>query len=283
MSRRGLPTATLRPPADRRFHRPDVIRRERRRRLARVAGRVLKWGVPIAAVTLVAVALVHAALRSPLFAVRQVTVNGNARLSAAAVERLAGDVRGQNIFAVDLAAARERVLTSPWVADVTLARVLPSTLVVDVVERVPMAIARVGDRLFLVDDAGVVIDAYGPAYRDLDLPLVDGLVAASGDRPAADAERASLSRALFTSLRDRPDLGRRVSEIDVSSDDDAVVLLDNDPTRLHLGDRAFVERLTRYLELAPTLADRFSAVDYVDLRFGDRVFVHSESKRRGRR
>jgi cell division protein FtsQ len=283
MSRRGLPTATLRPPADRRFHRPDVIRRERRRRLARVAGRVLKWGVPIAAVTLVAAALVHAALRSPLFAVRQVTVNGNARLSAAAVERLAGDVRGQNIFAVDLAAARERVLTSPWVADVTLARVLPSTLVVDVVERVPMAIARVGDRLFLVDDAGVVIDAYGPAYRDLDLPLVDGLVAASGDRPAADAERASLSRALFTSLRDRPDLGRRVSEIDVSSDDDAVVLLDNDPTRLHLGDRAFVERLTRYLELAPTLADRFSAVDYVDLRFGDRVFVHSESKRRGRR
>ncbi len=283
MSRRGLPTATLRPPADRRFHRPDVIRRERRRRLARVAGRVLKWGVPIAAVTLVAVALVHAALRSPLFAVRQVTVNGNARLSAAAVERLAGDVRGQNIFAVDLAAARERVLTSPWVADVTLARVLPSTLVVDVVERVPMAIARVGDRLFLVDDAGVVIDAYGPAYRDLDLPLVDGLVAASGGRPAADAERASLSRALFTSLRDRPDLGRRVSEIDVSSDDDAVVLLDNDPTRLHLGDRAFVERLTRYLELAPTLADRFSAVDYVDLRFGDRVFVHSESKRRGRR
>jgi cell division protein FtsQ len=283
MSRRGLPTATLRPPADRRFHRPDVIRRERRRRLARVAGRVLKWGVPIAAVTLVAAALVHAALRSPLFAVRQVTVNGNARLSAAAVERLAGDVRGQNIFAVDLAAARERVLTSPWVADVTLARVLPSTLVVDVVERVPMAIARVGDRLFLVDDAGVVIDAYGLAYRDLDLPLVDGLVAASGGRPAADAERASLSRALFTSLRDRPDLGRRVSEIDVSSDDDAVVLLDNDPTRLHLGDRAFVERLTRYLELAPTLADRFSAVDYVDLRFGDRVFVHSESKRRGRR
>jgi cell division protein FtsQ len=283
MSRRGLPTATLRPPADRRFHRPDVVRRERRRRLTRVAGRVLKWGVPIAVVALVAAALVHAALRSPLFAVRQVTVSGNARLSAADIERLAGNVRGQNIFAVDLAAARERVLTSPWVADVTLARVLPSTLVVDVVERVPMAVARVGDRLFLVDDAGVVIDAYGPAYRDLDLPLVDGLVAASGGRPAADAERASLSRALFTSLRDRPDLGRRVSEIDVSSDNDAVVLLDNDPTRLHLGDRAFIERLTRYLELAPTLADRFSAIDYVDLRFGDRVFVHSESKRRGRR
>jgi cell division protein FtsQ len=283
MSRRGLPTASLRPPADRRFHRPDVVRRERRRRVARVAGRILKWGVPALVAVVVVAGLVHAALRSPLFAVREVTVSGNTHLSTADVEQLAGTVRGQNIFAVDLAAARDRVRTSPWVADVTLARVLPSTLVVDIVERVPMAVARVGDRLFLVDDAGVVIDAYGPAYRDLDLPLVDGLVAASEGRPVADAERASLSRALFASLRDRPDLGRRVSEIDVSADSDAVVLLDNDATRLHLGDRAFAERLLRYLELAPTLDERFPAMDYVDLRFGDRVFVHSESKRRSRR
>jgi cell division protein FtsQ len=283
MSRRGLPAASMRPPADRRFHRPDVVRRERRRRLARVAGRLMTWGVPILVAGLVVAGIVHAALRSPLFAVRDLTVRGNTHLSAAEVERLTGTVRGQNIFAVDLAAARDRVRTSPWVADVTLARVLPSTIVVDVVERVPMAIARVGDRLFLIDDAGVVIDTYGPAYHELDLPRVDGLVAASAGRPVADAERASLSRALFASLRERPDLGRRVSEIDVSADSDAVVLLDNDATRLHLGDRAFAERLARYLELAPTLDERFPTIDYVDLRFGDRVFVHSESTRRGRR
>jgi cell division protein FtsQ len=283
MSRRGLPAASLRPPADRRFHRPDVVRRERRRRMARLVGRILKWGVPVLVAMLVVAGIVHAALRSPLFAVREVTVHGNTHLSAADIERLTGTVRGQNIFAVDLAAARDRVRTSPWVADVTLARVLPSTIVIDVIERVPMAIARLGDRLFLVDDAGVVIDAYGPAYHELDLPLVDGLVAASEGRPVADAERASLSRALFASLRDRPDLGQRVSEIDVSAGTDAVVLLDSDATRLHLGDRAFAERLARYLELAPTLDERFPAIDYVDLRFGDRVFVHSESTRRGRR
>jgi cell division protein FtsQ len=283
MNRRGLPAASLRPPADRRFHRPDVIRRERRRRVARVVGRIVKWGVPLAVIAALAAGLGHAALRSSLFAVRDVTVSGTTHLSAADVERLTGSVRGQNIFAVDLAAARDRVRSSPWVEDATLARVLPSTLVVDVVERVPMAIARVGDRLFLVDDSGVVIDAYGPAYRDLDLPLVDGLVAASDGRPVVDAGHAELSRALFASLRERPDLARRVSEVDVSADRDAVVLLDDDATRLHLGDRAFAERLARYLELAPTLDEHFPAMDYVDLRFGDRVFVHSESKRRSRR
>ena len=59
------------------------------------------------------------------------------------------------------------VLDSPWVADVALSRVLPSTIEVRVVERTPMAIARLGQQLYLVDDAGVIIDEYGAAVSRL--------------------------------------------------------------------------------------------------------------------
>jgi hypothetical protein len=64
-----------------------------------------------------------------------------------------------------------------------------------------------------------------------------------------------------------------VSEIDVSASRDVVVLLDDDPALVHLGDARFVERLKTYVELAPALRESLAALDSVDLRFDDRVFV----------
>ena len=53
----------------------------------------------------------------------------------------------------------------------------------------------------------------------------------------------------------------------------AVVIVDQDTARVRLGEEQFVERLQSYLELAPTLRERVPAIDYVDLRFGERWVV----------
>jgi len=50
-------------------------------------------------------------------------------------------------------------------------------------------------------------------------------------------------------------------------------MLADDTTALHLGDRQFVDRLQTYLDLTPTIEERGRIVDYVDLRFGNRVFL----------
>jgi cell division septal protein FtsQ len=165
------------------------------------------------------------------------------------------------------------------VAGVTLARLLPSTIDVQVAERVPMAIARIAQQLYLVDAAGVIIDEYGPQYRDFDLPIVDGLVAAqTAGAPAIDPGRLQAAADLLAALAASPEIAARVSQADVSNARDVVVLLDDDPARLHVGDEAFVERLQQYLELAPALHEQLAAIDYVDLRFGDRVFARAQGR-----
>jgi cell division septal protein FtsQ len=68
-------------------------------------------------------------------------------------------------------------------------------------------------------------------------------------------------------------MAARVSQIDVSDARNAVVLLDGDPTSVRLGDEHFVERLESYVELAPALRERVPEIEYVDMRFGDRVYV----------
>jgi cell division protein FtsQ len=212
-------------------------------------------------------------LRSRYLAVSHLVVRGNARLSTGEVQALLDGLSGQNILRVDFADYRQKLMDSPWVSDAMMWRVLPSTVGVQIVERVPMAVARLGQELFLVDERGVIIDEFGPQYQDFDLPLVDGLVrsAPAGGKAAANAAAVALTERFLEALRPQPDLRHRVSQIDVSDAHDVVALLNDSPTLLHLGEARFVERINMYLDLAPTLAQQFKEVDSVDLRFDERA------------
>ncbi len=274
---RRVRPAGIAAPADRRFHRSGL--RPEQRRVGRTIARAAKWIAGIAVVGAAGFWLTDVVLHARVLTVQHVRVRGNVRLSEGDVRALVDGIRGENIFRVDFEPYRQRVLDSPWVSSVALSRVLPSTIDVRVTERTPMAVARVGQQLFLVDDAGVIIDEYGAAYRDLDLPIVDGLVSSpAGKGPLVDHGRVAVTAAFLAVLADRPDLSRRLSQVDVANAHDIVVMFDHDPVWLHLGEDQFVERLNRYLELVPTLREQFVDIDYVDLRFGERVFVRSRGR-----
>ena len=142
-----------------------------------------------------------------------------------------------------------------------------------------MAIGRIGDELYLVDDHGAVIDDYSPRY--------------SGPRPADPRrprravparQRTSTSgarnwpRACCPQVRAKPELARRISQVDVSDPHNAVVIVDGDTARLRLGEERFVERLQSYFDLASTIRESVPEMDYVDLRFGERVYVGSQAQ-----
>jgi cell division protein FtsQ len=275
--RRGLAGSGIHAPTDRRFRRPDV--RPERRRLMRATWRIARWGGPALVVVALAFWLGRVLVASEWLRVQQVVVRGNARLSPDDVEMLLTGLRKENILRVALDGYQQRLLDSPWIERATLSRVLPGTIDVDIVERTPMAVARLGQQLFLVDVRGGIIEEFGVGHRDLDLPIVDGLVQAPGGRSTpAQADRVQLTADLLKSLAGRPDLGRRVSQIDVANARDAVVMLNDDPIWLHLGRERFVERLSTYLDLAPTLHERFETIDSVDLRFEERVFVKGQGR-----
>jgi cell division protein FtsQ len=273
---------TVRAPAERNFRRARV-KPGRRRGWRTFITWTLARRVALALAVLYAayhgVDLIAGASAMP---VRRIDVHGNARLSSGEVQAIVDDLRGTNILTVDLAAYRGRLLDSPWISDVALRRVLPGTVEVFVTERQPMGLLRLRNDLYLVDPEGVVIDQFGPRYAEFDLPIIDGLVRAPGPEPAIDPARARLAHAVIEALAARRELAGRVSQIDVSNVSDAVVLLDNDPALLHLGDTKFLERLQSYLDLAQTLRERVPDIDYVDLRFGARVYVRPVPEREKR-
>ena len=201
-------------------------------------------------------------------------VRGNQRLSTGEVLSLVDGLRGQNILAVRLDEWQTKLLSSPWVESATIRRVLPSTLEITVHERQPMGVGRLGTSMYLIDPKGVIVDEYGPSYADIDLPIIDGLAAAPQDGGSIiDVPRAEFASRVIAALATRPDIAKRVSQLDVSDLHDAVAILDGDSALLRLGDTDFVARLQQYIDLAPALRERLSGIDYVDLRFDERMYV----------
>jgi cell division protein FtsQ len=276
--RRGMPAGTA-SVADKRFRRPDV-RPGRNRRFSQRVVRLIGTGLIIAALAGLGALASSQVVHARFLAVDSVRVHGNQRLSIAEINTVAESVRGQSLLLVDLEQFRSQLLKSTWVASVSLRRILPSTLEVRIVEREPVAIARLRQQLYLVDDNGVIMEAYGPQHGDLDLPIVDGM-APDGDvtGTSIDPARAQLVSRFLSALAERQELRRSVSQVDVSRDSNVAVLLEGDAALLYLGDTQFVERLRTYLEIRPTLAERMSDVDYVDLRYGQRVIVKDRAVR----
>jgi cell division protein FtsQ len=261
-------------PTDRRFRRAHVKPARRRRGWQAAAKPLLIAVLVIAALAYGGYRAVALAAHAHVLQVEQITVRGNQRLSKGEVVAVLDGLRGENLIWTDLDRWRARLTASPWVRDAALHRSLPSTIEVVISERQPIGIGRIQADMYLVDERGVIIDHYGPQYADLDLPIIDGLAAAPADHGSlTDEGRADLAARVIAAVRSKPAIARRLSQVDVSDLHNASVILSGDHAVLQLGDDQFLARLQSYLDLAPTLRDRVADIDYVDLRFDDRIYV----------
>ena len=260
-------------PTERNFRRAKV--KPGRRRAPR---RFISWKAIRVIVTVMVVAYggyrgFSLVLNARVLEVSKIDVHGNVRLSSGEIAELARGLYGHNILTADLVAQRRELLESPWIADAALRRVLPSTIEIYVSERRPFGISRIGGQLYLIDPSGVVIDEFGPQYAEFDLPIIDGLVRGPKNaKSQIDATRARFAARVIDALAGHP-LAQRVSQVDVTDVRNAIVTLDDDPAQLYVGDERFRERLQSYVEVASAFRERFPEIDYVDLRFEERVYV----------
>src|SRR5207247_1413567 len=109
-----------------------------------------------------------------------------------------------------------------------------------------------------------------------------GLSAApNGSGGMTDEARADLAARLIAAVQAKPEIMRRLSQVDVTDAHNASVILAGDPAVIYVGEDQFVPRLQSYLQLAAALRERVADIDYVDLRFDDRIYVRPSAKRAG--
>ena len=135
----------------RRYERAEikrVTRATRRRRLA--------WLIGVGSLVLVLLAAVLVSL-SPAMALRSGQVVGAQRIDAAAVRRALSPQLGTPLPLIDYSKVRKELEGFPLIRSYSTEADPPGTLVVRIVERVPIALLKVPSGFQLVDQAGVVM------------------------------------------------------------------------------------------------------------------------------
>jgi len=193
------------------------------------------------------------------FQVRNVLVEGRVETRASDILAALDAERGSPLLAIDVAGAKARLESLPWIKSAEVERQMPSTLRVRVEERKPFALWQVGQRLSVIDREGVVI--------------VKDNVARYADRPLVVGEGAELRASEILDLV--------ASEPDIRNQVDAAVLVSGRRWNLRLkggievrlpeeGMDAAWHRLARMARETGLLS---RAVTAIDLRQPDRVVV----------
>jgi cell division protein FtsQ len=100
-------------------------------------------------------------------------VEGASAVARADIIAASGLYKDQPLLGMDLEALRKQVETVGWVKEARVVRLLPDTLLIDVVERPQLAVWQNGGRLLVVDERGEVISE-ADARRFPMLPLIVG-------------------------------------------------------------------------------------------------------------
>ena len=102
-----------------------------------------------------------------------VALTGQQHLNREEILATAGVTGRASLLFFDVADARARLLTNPWIGEATVQKLLPDRLVITIVEREPFALWQKDGRVGVIAGDGTVLEPY-VVRRYVGLPLVVG-------------------------------------------------------------------------------------------------------------
>ncbi|MFQ6675419.1 MAG: cell division protein FtsQ/DivIB [Fidelibacterota bacterium] len=179
-----------------------------------------------------------------------------------------------NIRVEDL---QTRLEAHPYVKAARISRDFPSTLQIDVVERVPLAYIN-HSPVHLIDAEGVILPVRDQTF-EFDIPTLSGFNPAEELYPEG---KRCLSRKVLEAVdylnlvqQHFPALYDDLSEVRINAGDEYVLYLTQYPTQIFLGAKELTRRLTLLHQFARTVHGIRSLHDYryVDLRYKNQIVV----------
>jgi len=210
----------------------------------------------------------------------QIELNGNSVVSREAVLQQFVHDRNRSILRVPLEARRSQLEQIPWVESASVQRILPNRLRIELTERTPVAFARNGNELTLIDAHGVILDR--PRGEHLHFPIVTGV---SEDLPRDQREKRMQTYVEFMKDVDlvRGGSSDHVSEIDLSNPKDLRVVMtglasatDAQAVTIHFGSGEFTGKYKMLVDNFSQWQANAGRVQSIDLQYSRQVVVNPD-------
>jgi cell division protein FtsQ len=210
-----------------------------------------------------------------------IEVTGMQNVTKAQIMEVMGADIGRNIFFIPLAQQKAQLEQIPWVESASVMRFVPNRLKVEVHERTPVAFARVGPRIFLIDAGGTLMEL--PQKHKYSFPVIVGM---NPGEPLST--RAPRMKAYNELVKDLDAGGARysqdLSEVDLSDLDNLKVRV-NDPAGdvlVELGSSEYLKRYKTYVSHVQEWRQQFQKLESVSLRYDNQVIVNPDMEGRPR-
>lgn len=192
------------------------------------------------------------------------------------MEVMGGDI-GRNIFFIPLAERQKQLEQIAWVESASVMRFVPNRLRIEIHERTPVAFARVGSRISLIDAGGALMDLPTAGRKKYSFPVILGM---NPSEPRSSREARMKS---YNELAGQLDAGgahytQDLSEVDLSDTDDVKVMA-NDPggqVLVHLGSSDFLDRYKIFVSHVREWRQQFAKLESVDLRYDNQIVVNPD-------
>ena len=204
-----------------------------------------------------------------------IEVTGNENVSKAQIMEVMGSDIGRNIFFIPLAQQKAQLEQIPWVESASVMRFVPNHLKVEIHERTPVAFARVGPRIFLIDAGGTLMEL--PPKHKYSFPVILGMN--PGEPLSTRIPRMKAYNQLVQELdSDGGHYSEELSEIDISDLENVKVRV-NDPqgdVLVELGSSNFLKRYKTYVTHVQEWRQQFQQLESVNLRYDNQVIVNPD-------
>jgi cell division protein FtsQ len=204
-----------------------------------------------------------------------IEVTGTQNVTKAQIMEVMGGDIGRNIFFIPLAQQKALLEQIPWVESASVMRFVPNRLKVEIVERTPVAFARVGPRIVLIDAGGTLMEL--PPKRKYSFPVILGM---NPGEPLST--RAPRMKVYMDLIRDLDSGGAHysqdLSEVNLIDLEDVKVRV-NDPAGdvlVHLGSSDYLRRFKTYASHVQEWRQQFRDLESVDLRYDNQIVVNPD-------
>src|SRR5579862_2139354 len=204
-----------------------------------------------------------------------IEITGMQNVTKAQIMEVMGADIGRNIFFIPLSQQKTQLEQIPWVESASVMRFVPNRLRVEIHERTPIAFARVGPRIFLVDAGGTLMEL--PQKHKYSFPVILGM---NPGEPLST--RVPRMKAYNQLVEDLDSGGARysqdLSEVDLSDLENLKVRV-NDPhgdVLVELGSSDYVKRYKTYVSHVQEWRQQFQKLESVNLRYDNQVIVNPD-------
>jgi cell division protein FtsQ len=207
----------------------------------------------------------------------QIEVAGAEHVTHAQIMEVMGGDIGRNIFFVPLGQRQQQLEQNPWVESASVMRFVPNRLRIEIHERTPVAFARIGSRILLIDAGGTLMELAPGGKRKYSFPVIAGMNA--GEPLSTRAARMKNYNALVRELDSSgAHYSQELSEVDLSDPEDVKVLAadTNGEVLVHLGSGNYLQRYRTYVTHVQQWRQQFDKLESVDLRYDGQIIVNPD-------